>query len=154
MVSCWFSLIVLTDNEFFCSREPDHHSSDPWRPRCAKSELSRPRTRVLQLQQPRQQHPGVSLWTWAADIHCNSECHFVCCSTSWCRCPVYRLTFTDEPHCVMFTASFSSSLQQIISARSAWAPLLSDQTPSWRGRTARYGALLSIWGEETPKGHC
>lgn len=48
-----------------CSREPDEHSAEPWF--WSGSELSCGRTSRLQLQQPRQQHTGISFWTWAAE---------------------------------------------------------------------------------------
>lgn len=72
-----FTEWVLTDIFFLCSGEPDHHSAGSWWPFCTKSDLSCSRTRGLQLQQPRQQHPGVSLRTWVTDIRRNSERHFV-----------------------------------------------------------------------------
>ena len=42
------------------AEKPGPHPPGPGRSRCPDPELSGPRTRVLQLQQPRQQHPGVS----------------------------------------------------------------------------------------------
>lgn len=63
------SLWVLTDICFLCSGEPDLHSAGSWWSFFTKSELSCPGTRGLQLQQPWQQHPRVSLWTWVTDIY-------------------------------------------------------------------------------------
>lgn len=150
---------VLTDNWFICSREPDHHSSDSWRPVCAEPELSCPRARVLQLQQPWQQHPGVSLWTWAADIHCNSECHFVCCSTSW-RCSLTsRLTFMDVLSATLYyvhhplffapTADYLSTLSMSSTSLGSDTELTGQDSALWssavdlrRGDTK--GTLLKV----------
>lgn len=120
------------------SREPDEHSAEPWWPLWSEPELSCGRTSRLQLQQPRQQHTGISFWTWAAETRTFSlfdcaEFGFVAVTFAW-GCHLFFL------------------LQRIIWARSAWARPLSAQTASWRGWTARCGALLVSWGEWTVKG--
>lgn len=54
-------VLFLTNICFFCSGEPDHHSAGSRWPFCTKSQLSCSRPRGLQLQQPRQQHAGLSV---------------------------------------------------------------------------------------------
>lgn len=69
-----------------CSREPDEHSAEPWWPLWSEPELSCGRTSRLQLQQPRQQHTGISFWTWAAETRTFSL--FWLCWIWLCCCDV------------------------------------------------------------------
>lgn len=80
---------TMSNVKFFslCSGEPDEHSTEPWRPLGSESELSCRRTSRLQLQQPRQQHTGISFWTWAAETHTFSDFWF--CWSRLCHCDIY-----------------------------------------------------------------
>lgn len=70
----------------FSSGEPDEHSADSWWPLWSKSEFSCRRTSGLQLQQPRQQHTGISFWTWAAETHIFCDVWFSWTFTWPCLC--------------------------------------------------------------------
>lgn len=134
---------VLTFVFLLCSGEFDRHSACSWWPLSTEPELSCTRTRVLQLQQPWQQHPGVSLRTSVTEIHCwyqRSFVMFVMIFATLQQCVSYFLIPTAD---YLSTLSMSStSLGSDSESTGADSMLWSSAVELRRGDTK--GTLLKV----------